>query len=102
MLSIIRSYQNLPAIAPKFEEIENFFKVTLFSREIPQLVDKPWAKQLQDILLHNKEVSTKEMAEAWGVALRTARDRLNILVNSGYLIRNSKSKTDPTATYSRK
>lgn len=102
MLSIIKSYQNSPAISPKFEEIENFFKVTLYVRDMPQLVDKPWAKQLQDILLHNKKVSTKEMAEVWGVALRTARDRLNMLVKTGYLIRNAHSITDPRSTYSRK
>lgn len=101
MPSIIKSYQNSPANSPKFEEIENFFKVTLYSREIPVLTDKPWARQLQELLVHNQKVSTKEMADAWGVALRTARERLNFLVKTGYLKRNAKSKTDPTSTFSR-
>lgn len=100
MLNITGAYVDAPNKTPIIEEIDHFFKVVLFSKGIVEIFDKPWVKQLQDILKINEEISTSEMAEIWGVSVRTARDRLNTLLEKGYIKRNATSKNDPNATYS--
>ncbi len=56
--------------------------------------------QLKQILSIKDRVSTSEMAKVWSLTQRTARTRLNILLEANYLKRNTKSKNDPNATYS--
>lgn len=101
MLSIIQSYEDSPAKPPKFEEIDHFFKVTLYARPVLDFEDEPWMNAMQEVLLTANEVSTNKMAKIWGVSDRTARTRLNKMLKRGLIKRNAKSKTDPSATYSK-
>jgi|GEM_PF-2009232 Fic family protein len=66
-----------------------------------QLANKPWIQALQERLLITNEVSTNEMAKIWDVTARTARTRLNKLLEESYLKRKAKSKHDPHATFTK-
>lgn len=99
MQTILQSYENMPAKRPHFEEIDHFFKVTLFSRSMKQTIDETWIRELQDLLSTNKEISTSEIAKIWGISDRATRTRLNKMLEAGYIKRNAKSKNDPGATY---
>lgn len=98
---IVQSYENSPAKAPEFEEVDHFFKVTLYARPMVRQNSNEWVNQLEEMLLRKQTVATNEMANIWNVSVRTARSRLLKLVETGYLKRNAKSKTDPHATYSK-
>lgn len=101
LMSIIRAYKNTTAAAPIFEEINTFFKVTLFAKPCKSIGDETWIKQLENVFMSTASVSSSEMAEIWDVSDRTARTRLSKLLKSGFIVRNAKSKNDPHATYSK-
>lgn len=100
LLKITESYSDQVVSQPKFEEIDLFFKVTLYAKQASKALDEPWVQQLQEALLAHEEVTTSEMAKIWNVSVRTARARMGKLVNMNYIKRNAKSKNDPNATYS--
>ncbi len=99
--NIIQAYAHSSAAAPKFEEIDHFFKVTLYSRPITLWSHEVWFKQLQEIFVTHTNITTNEIAQIWGVSDRTARLRLNKLLKMGYIQRQARSNTDPATTYSK-
>ncbi|GJM06864.1 MAG: hypothetical protein DHS20C10_05980 [marine bacterium B5-7] len=99
LMSIINAYDDIAAPSPLFEEVDHFFKVTLFSNKSLQPHEATWFSSLEKMLLVNKEISTKDAAIFWEVSDRTARSRLNKLVEFGYLVRDAQSKNDPQTTY---
>jgi len=100
ILSIIESFENSPAKAPLFEEIDHYFKVTLYARPTRRAEETEWAAMLRSALIEHKKLSTSDIAILWDVSPRTARTRLNKMLEMGIIKRNAKSKNDPHATYS--
>jgi len=97
---IINTYKSTYAKPPTFEEIDHYFKVTLF--EIPR-VSTPkaeWEKTLLSILSSGERLSTDEIAVIWNVSKRTARKRLKLMLENGLIQRHAKSLNDPNAVYS--
>lgn len=102
IMRIIASYKEASLKnQPKFEEINNHFRVTLSGRTDPVYSQKLWQKQLLQKLSGDKALSTHNIAKLWKVTDRTARTRLKLMVDQGIIYREGKSPNDPTATYSK-
>ncbi len=86
---------------PRFEEIGNSFRVTLFNKRVgaPAKGEPEWQAQLERYLLEHNEVSTANAARAWNVSDRTARSRLRSLVSKGFLAEIGTGPKDPRKVY---
>lgn len=96
---ILSSYIGEPVGPPKFEEIDNHFRVTLFALIGGDESTERWKYEVIEALSGGNQLATKRVAELWGVTERTARIRLKVLCEIGLLVRIAKSETDPTARY---
>lgn len=99
---IMNTYEDTSAKLPMFEEIDHYFKVTLF--EVPRATPPKmaWEKTLLAILSSGQRLSTSEIAALWQVTKRTTRRRLNMMADKGLIVHHSTSKNDPNAVYSNK
>ena len=84
---------------PHFQELNNQFKVTLYSRRASIPVVRPWQQQLLDYLELYNQVSTKEAAQIWAINPRTAREKLRQMVDQGLIRKIGTSPKDPYAVY---
>jgi predicted HTH transcriptional regulator len=86
---------------PRFEEIGNSFKVTLFNRHVsaPSKGEPKWQVQLEQYLLEHNEISTVNAARIWDVSDRAARTRLRKLVSKGFLAEIGTGPKDPKKVY---
>lgn len=80
---------------PKFEELGHFFRVTLFNRREAVLVVHGWRKDLMDLIVKRKEITTKDVASFWKISDRAARVRLKKMVEEGLLTEISTHTFDP-------
>jgi len=84
---------------PRFEELNNQFRVTLYSKKISKIVLESWQKDLINYLKKKEKISTKQAAHLWKVTERTARTRLIKLIDAGIVKKISTSLKDPYGTY---
>ena len=86
---------------PRFEEIGNSFKVTLFNKRVgaSSQGEPEWQEQLEQYLLENNEISTSKAARIWDVSDRSARTRLRKLVSKGFLAEIGTGPKDPKRVY---
>lgn len=86
--------------APKFEERDNEFRVTLYSEAILK-TEQPEENQKEFLgyLKKKKKLSTKEAAEFWSIAPRNALVRLKALVDVGVIKKIGTSAKDPRGKY---
>lgn len=84
---------------PKFEEINNQFRVTLYGKKSKKMILEPSQKELIQYLKKKEKVSTKEAALLWKVTVRTARTRLMKLVDVGIIKKTGTSLKDPQSNY---
>jgi len=84
---------------PRFEELNNQFKVTLYSTKAKPLVAAPWQQKLIDYLKIHGKISTKEAAQAWNIGQRTAREKLKTMAELGLIKKIGTSPKDPHAVY---
>ncbi len=84
--------QGIPA--PKFEELGNFFRVTLYHKG-SKLVKKGSREPVLDYLQQHKKISPKKATQLWGVTTRTASSRLKKMVKQGLLTEIGKGPYDP-------
>ena len=86
---------------PRFEEIGNSFRVTLYSKRIsPSSEREPlWQVQLAEYLQKHGEVGTAQASRLWKVSDRTARSRLQHLVKKGLLTEIGTGPKDPKRVY---
>jgi ATP-dependent DNA helicase RecG len=86
---------------PRFEEIGNSFKVTLFNRRVsaPSKEEPKWQEQLEKYLLEHSEISTANAARIWDVSDRAARTRLRKLVSKELLAEIGTGPKDPKRVY---
>ncbi len=101
MQRIVGSYKELGAKTPLFEEINNYFRVTLFpvtEKNMSALVEG-WQEQLIFLLQKKKQLKTKDIAIFWNVTTRTARTRLQSMQSLGLIKKIGTAHKDPNAVY---
>ncbi len=84
---------------PVIEELNNHFRLTLYSTQVEEVELEPWGKLLMKRLKEEGALKTKDAARVWKVSTRTARLRLKTLVDEGFIFRLGTSDTDPTVSY---
>lgn len=80
---------------PKFEELDLFFRVTLYPRTSQIKPQHPWHSLLLAHLQQHNQISVVEAAKLWNVSSRTATTRLKLLCQNGLLTEVSKGPFDP-------
>lgn len=96
---IISSCQQMGAKIPRFEEVNNHFRVTLFPMSERFQTSEFWQEQLISVLSEKQSLRTKEIADIWKVTTRTARTRLRTLQSVGLIKRIATTMKDPNAIY---
>jgi ATP-dependent DNA helicase RecG len=85
---------------PKFEELGNFFRTTLFhDMHEPQPMEE-WQQPIIKYLKKHKEILPKEAQTIWKVTSRTASSRLKKMCEQGVLVEISTSRFDPQKRFS--
>lgn len=80
---------------PKFEELGNFFRVTLYHRESKPKTSKESSQTIINFLEEHKKITAKKAQEMWGVTSRTASSRLKKMVEQGKITEIGTSSFDP-------
>ena len=84
---------------PKFEEIGNQFRVTLYSEKKREAVQDESAEKIVRQLRKRGKIGTKDAAALWKITPRAARLRLIKLVEAGILQKTGTSLRDPLGGY---
>ncbi len=84
---------------PFFEELNNQFRLTLYSIPIEPSRARPGEELSIKYLKKNKEISTHSAAEFWNISPRAARTRLKRLLDKGVVHRIATPPKDPYAVY---
>lgn len=85
--------QNIPL--PKFEELDNFFRVTLYPKSTKSIPTVSWQKPIFDYLKKHDKINAKIAQEIWQVTRRTTTTRLKEMCNQGLIVDISTSPKDP-------
>lgn len=85
---------------PKFEELGNFFRTTLYHGVNRLILTEGWHKPIIEYLKLNKEILPKKAQELWKVTSRTASSRLKKMCEVGVLVEISTSRFDPQKKFS--
>ena len=115
---IVKECQSAELATPIFEELNNQFRVTLYSTKLlPKLLAKSkktatpklsntkpsnvekWQKDLLSYLKQKEQVSTSEAAVLWQITSRAARLRLIKLIDAGLIRKTGTSLRDPFSYY---
>lgn len=92
MLNIC-AQQGIPL--PKFEELGNFFRTTLYHGVNKSVRVEEWQKPVIEHLKIHKEILPKKAQELWKVTSRTASSRLKKMCAEGVLVEISTGRFDP-------
>ena len=84
---------------PLFEELNNQFRLTVFSTQLEEEKLSLWGKSLISYLQQANSITTKEASKLWKVSDRTARTRLKMLANEGAIQRIGTSENDPRSIF---
>lgn len=84
---------------PHIEEMDNQFKLTLFSTRSEKTILHPWEEALLLLLKEANSITPKVAAKLWKVTSRTARQRLKKMVDEGVLRRIATSEKDPYTVF---
>lgn len=84
---------------PLMEELNNQFRLVLYSEQIEEMIVFPWTQKLLEYLKKENEISAKTAMKLWKVSSRTARSRLKQLQEQGIVVPIGTSKSDPSASY---
>lgn len=84
---------------PKFEELHNRFRVTLYGLRTEKMKLEPWQELLVMHLKKHEKVTPTQAARIWDLSVRTARMRLKELMDAGIIKRIASATKDPTAFY---
>lgn len=82
-------------VPPKFEEVDNFFRVTLFNSLVRPQKLQEWEKKLVDYVDEYGELSAKQAKELLKVTPKTAGTRLRKMCDKGLLAEVSSGPYDP-------
>lgn len=92
MLSVCQQ-QGIPP--PKFEELGNFFRTTLYYSINKPIGIEEWQKPIIEYLKKHKEILPKQAQQLWNVTSRTTSSRLKKMCMQGVLVEISTSSFDP-------
>ncbi|HSX37366.1 MAG TPA: ATP-binding protein [Chlamydiales bacterium] len=84
---------------PLMEELNNQFRLVLYSEQIKEMIVFPWTQKLLEYLKTESAISAKMAMKLWKVSSRTARSRLRQLQEQGIIVRIGTSENDPGASY---
>lgn len=84
---------------PLIEELNNQFRLTLYSEQIKEIVVNSWGEVLLEYLRKENAISAKSAMKLWDVSARTTRIRLKQLQEEGLIVRIGTSENDPSASY---
>lgn len=83
------------SFSPKFEELDLFFRVTLYPIAVQSKPKQPWQEALVSYIRQHSRISVTEAAKLWDVSSRTATSRLKLLCQEKLLVELSKGPFDP-------
>ena len=84
---------------PKFEELDHFFRVTLYPRTAKIVPIQPWHVPIIEHIQQNGKISAVEAGKLWKVTRRTATTRLKKMCQEGFLVELSTGSFDPYKTF---
>lgn len=84
---------------PLIEEMNNQFKLTLYSTRVGVAKKHSWESLLIEQLKNRGSITPKEAADLWNITTRAARSRLKKMVEEGVIHRIASSEKDPKATF---
>lgn len=85
--------------SPKFEELDLFFRVTLYPIAVQSKPKQPWQEALISYLRQHQRISVLEATKLWSVSDRTASIRLKSLCKEESLVELSKGPFDPLKVF---
>ena len=85
--------------SPKFEELDLFFRVTLYPIAVQAKPKQPWQESLISYLQQHQRISVLEATKLWSVSDRTASIRLKSLCKEESLVELSKGPFDPLKVF---
>ncbi len=85
--------------SPLMEELNNQFRLILYSEQVEGMILLPWTEELLKYLKKENTISAKMAMKLWLVSSRTARSRLKQLQEQGVIVRVGTSENDPSTTY---
>ena len=80
---------------PKFEELDLFFRVTLYPKTSETKTKPSWYFSVLEHIQQYGKISTLEADKIWKVTRKTANQRLKQLCEEGLLVEISKGPFDP-------
>lgn len=86
-------------IAPKFEELDHFFRVTLYPKTAKVAPSQTWHSPIFNHLQKHGKISALEAEKLWKVTRRTASTRLKRMCLEGLLVELSTGPFDPYKTF---
>ena len=84
---------------PLIEEMNNQFKLTLYSTRVGVAKKHSWESLLIEQLKNKGSITPKGAADLWNITTRAARSRLKKMVEEGVIHRIASSEKDPKATF---
>lgn len=84
---------------PKFEELDNFFRITLYPKSTKSTPTASWQKPIFDYLKKHDNISAKIAQEIWQVTRRTTTTRIKEMCNKGLLVDISTNPKDPQKVF---
>jgi len=92
---MIEICQNQGISVPQFEELDNYFRVTLYpSSNLSRILEK-WEEDLIEYLRKNHEITAKQAQKIWEITSRTTSSRLKKMSEKGLIIEISTGPYDP-------
>jgi predicted HTH transcriptional regulator len=92
MMHVCKQQGILP---PKYEELGNFFRITLYHEGRARGEFKEWQEPIIQYLIKHKEIYPKKAQELWGVTQRTTGTRLRKMCDEGVIAEIATSPFDP-------
>ena len=89
--------QNIPL--PKLEELDNFFRITLYPKSTKSIPSASWQKPIFEYLKKHENINAKSAQEIWQVTRRTTTTRLREMCNQGLLVDIATSPKDPQKVF---
>lgn len=85
--------------APKFEELDHFFRVTLYPRTAKVVPFQTWHTPIIKHIQQHGKISAMEAEKLWKLTRRTATNRLKKMCQEGLLVELSTGPFDPYKTF---
>jgi ATP-dependent DNA helicase RecG len=85
---------------PIFEELDHFFRITLFHNRKGRYSGEMWESSLIEYLRSNQTITAKQAKIVWEVTARTASSRLKKMCEKGLIVEIATGPFDPQKKFS--